>query len=201
MVSIKDQFLSRGEMMHFQKSFLRRWIYKGERMDSDGVSALPKPSARFFPSRVTGFFRWGPSSPTSTFFSRQTLQSASLLFCATVGLGPINRITEGRASDRDGDPARQPHRPIRHRNRGYEDHVPHPIGSHHMAGPDLVGHVGLHVSIRGRGGGDAASGGGPGSWGDEAGSCQIYFDKFVSFMYRLFEKWKELEVSCCRFVN
>ena len=25
-------------------------------------------------------------------------------------------------------------------------------------------------------------------------NCQIYFDKFVQFMYRLFEKWRELEV-------
>lgn len=24
--------------------------------------------------------------------------------------------------------------------------------------------------------------------------CELYFDKFVSFMHRLFEKWQELEV-------
>ena len=29
---------------------------------------------------------------------------------------------------------------------------------------------------------------------DTDGICEIYFDKFVRFMYRLFEKWKELEV-------
>jgi len=33
------------------------------------------------------------------------------------------------------------------------------------------------------------------SEGDEESSCEIYFDKFVSFMHRLFEKWQELEVT------
>ena len=32
--------------------------------------------------------------------------------------------------------------------------------------------------------------------GDENESlCEIYFDKWISFVYRLFERWKELEVS------
>ena len=30
---------------------------------------------------------------------------------------------------------------------------------------------------------------------DSGGICEIYFDKFVHFMYRLFENWKQLEVS------
>lgn len=31
--------------------------------------------------------------------------------------------------------------------------------------------------------------------GDENESlCEIYFDKWISFVYRLFERWKELEV-------
>ena len=29
---------------------------------------------------------------------------------------------------------------------------------------------------------------------DEESSCEIYFDKFVTFMHRLFTKWQELEV-------
>jgi len=43
---------------------------------------------------------------------------------------------------------------------------------------------------------------------EDESSCEIYFDKFITFMYRLFEKWKEIEVcaapvldwfrSCCR---
>ena len=31
--------------------------------------------------------------------------------------------------------------------------------------------------------------------GDQNGCCEIYFDKFVSFMKRLFEEWKALDVS------
>ncbi len=30
---------------------------------------------------------------------------------------------------------------------------------------------------------------------DEESCCEIYFDRFVSFMHRLFEKWQELEVT------
>lgn len=33
------------------------------------------------------------------------------------------------------------------------------------------------------------------SVGEEESSCEIYFDKFVAFMHRLFEKWQELEVT------
>lgn len=29
----------------------------------------------------------------------------------------------------------------------------------------------------------------------EESSCDIYFDKFVTFMHRLFDKWHELEVG------
>jgi hypothetical protein len=32
------------------------------------------------------------------------------------------------------------------------------------------------------------------------GCCEIYFDKFVSFMKRLFNEWKELKVSCLCFM-
>ena len=30
--------------------------------------------------------------------------------------------------------------------------------------------------------------------GGRDGSCEIYFDKFISFMRRLFEEWKALDV-------
>jgi hypothetical protein len=30
---------------------------------------------------------------------------------------------------------------------------------------------------------------------EEEASSELYFDKFVSFMYRLFEKWQALEVT------
>ncbi len=30
---------------------------------------------------------------------------------------------------------------------------------------------------------------------DEERACEIYFDKFISFAYKIFAKWKELEVS------
>lgn len=30
---------------------------------------------------------------------------------------------------------------------------------------------------------------------DEESCCEIYFDRFVSFTHRLFEKWQELEVT------
>ena len=37
-VTIKDQFISRGGMYEFQESFLRKWIYTGERLSSVDVS-------------------------------------------------------------------------------------------------------------------------------------------------------------------
>ena len=33
--------------------------------------------------------------------------------------------------------------------------------------------------------------------GKNGETCQIYFDKFVTFMYRLFAKWKDMEVRLC----
>jgi len=40
---------------------------------------------------------------------------------------------------------------------------------------------------------DSGTSGGTGGIDDEG--CEIYFDKFVTFMHRLFAKWKELEVT------
>jgi hypothetical protein len=40
-VTIKDQFISRGDMHFFQKSLIGRWIYEGERIsDTVQVSLL-----------------------------------------------------------------------------------------------------------------------------------------------------------------
>lgn len=37
-MTIKDQFISRGEMYRFQNSFKGKWIYEGERLSfSDGI--------------------------------------------------------------------------------------------------------------------------------------------------------------------
>lgn len=38
MVTIKDQFISRGEMFHYQNSLLGKWIFCGERLTSQDVS-------------------------------------------------------------------------------------------------------------------------------------------------------------------
>jgi len=35
---------------------------------------------------------------------------------------------------------------------------------------------------------------------DGEGICEIYFDKFVRFMHKLFEKWKNLEVGLLSFL-
>lgn len=37
-VTIKDQFISRGDMHFFQKSLIGRWIYEGERLSDTRVS-------------------------------------------------------------------------------------------------------------------------------------------------------------------
>ena len=33
---------------------------------------------------------------------------------------------------------------------------------------------------------------------DHEASCHIYFDKFIAFVRRLFNKWKKLEVRCSK---
>ena len=38
MVTIKDQFISRGEMFHYQSTLLGKWVFVGERLVNKDVS-------------------------------------------------------------------------------------------------------------------------------------------------------------------
>lgn len=130
-VTIKDQFISRGEMFLFQKSFLSRWIYEGERLDSDdGVRANAMEIRHANSAARSGIVT---DNTKITFRTR----SARIIWLVQI------------SSD------------MWEYSSPYEAEV----------------------------GGSTCGG------GDESSSCDIYFDKFVSFMYRLFEKWKDMEVS------
>mmetsp|Transcript_54724 Transcript_54724/g.163590 ORF Transcript_54724/g.163590 Transcript_54724/m.163590 type:complete len:2342 (-) Transcript_54724:20-7045(-) len=129
-VTIKDQFISRGEMFLFQKSFLSRWIYEGERLDSDdGVRANAMEIRHANRPARSGIVT---DNTKITFRTR----SARIIWLVQISSDMWDYASP------------------------YEAEV----------GGSTVG-------------------------GDETTSCDIYFDKFVSFMYRLFEKWKDMEVS------
>ena len=41
-ITFKDQFVSRGEMYSFQKSFLKSWVYEGKRLSFNGIRTVAK---------------------------------------------------------------------------------------------------------------------------------------------------------------
>lgn len=49
-VTIKDQFISRGEMHYFQRSLLGRWIYEGERLTDSKTVRYSMHGLLFQPS-------------------------------------------------------------------------------------------------------------------------------------------------------
>ena len=41
-ITFKDQFVSRGEMYSFQKSFVKSWVYEGKRLSFNGIRTVAK---------------------------------------------------------------------------------------------------------------------------------------------------------------
>jgi hypothetical protein len=41
-ITFKDQFVSRGEMYSFQKSFIKSWVYEGKRLSFNGIRTVAK---------------------------------------------------------------------------------------------------------------------------------------------------------------
>jgi hypothetical protein len=124
--TIKDQFISRGDMLSFQKSLIGRWIYEGERLsDSDqGIKAHAREIRHADNLAKSGIIT---EDTKITFRSR----SARIIWLVQVSSEMWDYSSP------------------------YESNVD----------------------------------------GKEEGICELVFDKFVRFMYKLFKKWKELEVT------
>jgi hypothetical protein len=121
-VTIKDQFISRGDMLIFQESLIGSWIYEGKRLHEParGIQAHAQEIRHGDQQACSGIVT---DKTTITFRSR----SARYIFLIQISAEMWD-----------------------------------------YAKPD----------------------------GDQGESrCEIYFDKLISFLYRLFEKWKELEVT------
>lgn len=41
-ITFKDQFVSRGDMFYFQRSFLNSWVYEGKRLSFNGIRTNTK---------------------------------------------------------------------------------------------------------------------------------------------------------------
>ena len=130
LVTFKDQFISRGEMHHFQKSLIGRWLYEGVRLDSsaDGIRANATEIRHGDRQALSGIVT---EETKITFRSRST---------RIIWLVQISTEMWDYASP-------------------YEANIGNREG------------------------------------GDEGRTCEIYFDKFVSFMHRLFKKWEQLDVT------
>ena len=122
--TIKDQFISRGDMHFFQKSLIGTWIYEGERI-ADGARGI-KAHAREI--------RHGNFSCASGIITDKTMITFRSRSSRIIWLVQLSSEMWDYASP-------------------YE----------HKYQPESI--------------------------------CEIYFDQWIRFIYKLFTKWKELEVS------
>lgn len=126
-VSVKDQFISRGEMYYFHSDMIDRWVYEGERISlSSGIRANVDELRK-----GTEKIRLGVVTENT----KITVRSRS---SRIIWLVQISTEMWDYASP-------------------YETATQNQYGS-------------------------------------TEGTCQIYFDKFVKFMNKTFERWKEIEV-------
>eukprot|EP00551_Chaetoceros_affinis_P006665 CAMPEP_0203671262 /NCGR_PEP_ID=MMETSP0090-20130426/7095_1 /ASSEMBLY_ACC=CAM_ASM_001088 /TAXON_ID=426623 /ORGANISM="Chaetoceros affinis, Strain CCMP159" /LENGTH=1430 /DNA_ID=CAMNT_0050536291 /DNA_START=64 /DNA_END=4353 /DNA_ORIENTATION=+ len=122
-LTIKDQFISRGEMYQFQNYFLGKWIYAGERLKTnDDMRAYVMELRNGDQELKSGILT---NETKITFRTR----SARIFWLVQISSEMWNYASSYRENS------------------------------------------------------------------DQNGCCEIYFDKFVSFMKRLFEEWKALDVS------
>mmetsp|Transcript_8359 Transcript_8359/g.17809 ORF Transcript_8359/g.17809 Transcript_8359/m.17809 type:complete len:2336 (+) Transcript_8359:221-7228(+) len=124
-VTMKDQFVSRGDMHLFQKAFLNKWVYEGKRLSFDGIRTNAK------------VIRHGDHAIRSGIISDDTIMTFRSRSARIIWLVQLSSEMWDFAS-------------------------PYEAASNQK---------------------------------DHEASCHIYFDKFISFARRLFEKWKKLELT------
>ena len=122
-VTIKDQFISRGDMEFFQGTMLGSWVYEGQRLyePTRGFQAHAREIRHQDKQALSGIVT---DQTTVTFRSR----SARIIWLVQISL------------------------------EMWEYSQPYERGA-------------------------------------EESSCEIYFDKWIAFVHKLFSKWKQLEVS------
>jgi hypothetical protein len=132
LVTIKDQFISRGDMHFFQNALIGTWIYEGQRLSETtrGIKANAREIRHGDYSAKSGIVT---SDTMITFRSR----SARIFWLVQLSCEMWDYTS-----------------PYEH---------------------------------------DVGGGGG------QPGLCEIYFDQWIRFIYKLFTKWKELEVRLAHF--
>ena len=123
-ITFKDQFVSRGDMYNFQKSFVNTWVYEGKKLSFNDI----RTEARVI--------RHGDNRVRSALISEDTKLTFRSRSARIIWLVQMSSEMWDFAS---------PYEPVGNR----ANHEP---------------------------------------------SCKIYFDKFVDFVHRLFNKWKTLQV-------
>ena len=123
-ITFKDQFVSRGDMYNFQRSFLKSWVYEGKRLSFNGIRTNTK------------VIRHGDHVVRSGLISEDTKLTFRSRSARIIWLVQLS-------------------------SEMWEFASPFEVAGNHKA----------HES-----------------------SCKIYFDKFIDFARRLFDKWKKLQV-------
>ena len=124
-ITFKDQFVSRGDMYTFQKSFLNSWVYEGKRLSFNGMRTNTK------------VIRNGDHVVRSGLITEDTKLTFRSRSARIIWLVQIS-------------------------SEMWEQACPY----------EAVGHQTSHES-----------------------SCKIYYDKFIEFVRRLFDKWKKLQLT------
>jgi hypothetical protein len=124
-ITFKDQFVSRGDMFYFQRSFLNSWVYEGKRLSFNGIRTNTK------------VIRHGDHAIRSGIISEDTKLTFRSRSARIIWLVQMSSEMWDFAS---------PYKAV-------------------------------------------------GNQKNKEPSCETYFNKFISFARKLFEKWKKLEVT------
>lgn len=124
-ITFKDQFVSRGDMYTFQKSFLNSWVYEGKRLSFNGIRTNTK------------VIRHGDHVVRSGLITEDTKLTFRSRSARIIWLVQMS-------------------------SEMWEQACPY----------EAVGHQTSHES-----------------------SCKLYWDKFIEFATRLFDKWKKLGLT------
>ncbi len=124
-ITFKDQFVSRGDMFYFQRSFLNSWVYEGKRLSFNGIRTNTK------------VIRHGDHPIRSGIISEDTKLTFRSRSARIIWLVQMSSEMWDFAS---------PYKAV-------------------------------------------------GNQKNKEPSCETYFNKFISFARKLFEKWKKLELT------
>ncbi len=150
----KDQFISRGEMHRFQEFFQGKWIYSGERLQTNDVSYEVD-------GRCQVYFFHG-SNYIYTFTHIVPFEQDLRGYVVDI-LHKNQKLKSGFLTEETR---------ITFRSRSARIFWLVQISS------EMWDYASPYVEQ-----------------GNGEGTCEIFFDKFVTFMKRLFDEWKALEVS------